>query len=761
MTRMNTPIQPLPSNSTISVQNHKNVGEIFSGSHFYTPGIPNNIIPNASTTPGLAFSSYTTSNVGYYGALDGRYLRPPSTLQITSVLNQVFYGNAIFTNSFEEDSSSCCNTVTTNTPYGINSISVGGPINMRGVASDTIPNVFAGQSNVRGTCNSSNWRPAINYRGNTPLNPSTRYQPNEDLSGAAYMFRGPLQEFMSDYNNSVFSDNTLGYYVSEAQPFNLYFSPLLLPEFTGTIGANAGLTINNPLTQMVMRTDRLPSSDSFDVQKNENDFKFINGSVGLLQQNLQFAVYSTEGGLSFANPSFSTGAQQVTADISGQTLAPKVIETMNTCENMVGLDQYSGNGITFGVNLGAKSSDSVEDGCYVMLNKPLFDLTKDIDTFGEWGYRLRFYYGLCRGVLSQSFTNNWVNGSLYMFPIQADTEYDVLGRPTSVYANQLVYFDIKTNTFYYRGSPFSSGNFIGSNGRVLDRAVNDRNLLFPTTIVDLGYKDDVYQEILFDASAKGYIMKSLNPTTYSDTSDLINLFVITRITSSSFLRNILSGLNGALNILFTRKELRIDGDLAQSMSINSEYGVIPFSPQFYNVQGVPSDPVVVLPGPTMGIFFSSTTFDLQNKDFLSPGIINYRTNINSNTFATYEYGIKSQKVPFYQWGLKGGNSIFGTENNNWETTRSDIFSQNYQSLSRRTVNTTSNPSYFMDSNSQGLGDIYQRGYLFGVDSSGKYSSTLNGEKPKFLVGAPNHFYFGVIKGESALDKFKTKYSVDE
>jgi hypothetical protein len=32
---------------------------------------------------------------------------------------------------------------------------------------------------------------------------------------------------------------------------------------------------------------------------------------------------------------------------------------------------------------------------------------------------------------------------------------------------------------------------------------------------------------------------------------------------------------------------------------------------------------------------------------------------------------------------------------------------------------------------------------------------------EFLVGAPNHFYFGVIKGESALDKFKTKYSVDE
>jgi hypothetical protein len=103
MTRMNIPIQPLPSNSTISVQNHKNVDEIFSGSYFYTPGIPNNIIPNASTTPGLAFSSYTTSNVGYYGALDSRYLRPPSQLKITSILNQVFYGNAIQSNTFFQD----------------------------------------------------------------------------------------------------------------------------------------------------------------------------------------------------------------------------------------------------------------------------------------------------------------------------------------------------------------------------------------------------------------------------------------------------------------------------------------------------------------------------------------------------------------------------------------------------------------------------------------------------------------------------------
>ena len=522
---------------------------------------------------------------------------------------------------------------------------------------------------------------------------------------------------------------------------------------------------------MVMRSDRLPSSDVFDVNIKKGDVSFLNNNVPLLQQNLSFAAYSIEGGgISAAGASFSTGAQQVTPDIEGQLAYKNVIETLSDCEKLIGLEGYSGNGITFGVNTDYQSQGEVENGCYVFVDEPLVGLPGDLELFAEWGYRFRFNYALCRGVLAQSFTNNWVNGSLYMFPIQADVVFDEVGTPTSVFAKQLVFFDETTNTFYYRSSPYllSTGKFIGRPVTGLDRAVNDRNLLFPTTIVNLGMKDDVYQEILFDASAKGYIMKSLSPTTYSDTSDLVNLFVISRITNAGFLGRILSGLNAAINLLFGRKELRIDGDLAQSMSINSEYGVIPFSPQFYKVTGNVTDPVVILGtkgNPTMGIFFSSTTFDLQNKDFLSPGIINYRTNINSNTFATYEYGIKSQNVPFYQWAIVTGStspSIFGSEINNWATNQSNIFSQKYQSLSRRNADSTSNPSYFMSSNASGQ-DIYQRGYLFSINSSGSYSTTAgnlnNGNA--FLVGAPNHFYFGTIKGESALDKFKTKYSVDE
>jgi hypothetical protein len=715
MTRMNTPIQKLPLGSTTSVQKHNNQDNIYSTSHFYSPGIPSSpLFPTASTTPGLQFSSYTTSNVGYYGALDSSYSLPSGPPKVIATPIATYYAQG--THYFAPASSSI--------PYGVNRFPI--PTGVNGVAS--VPNnlyfITGG------------------------------YTASEDLSGAAYMFRGPLQLYTSSK-----------FFLEDNSPFNLYFSPILYPYMTG---ATTQLSITNS-SKVVMRTDRLPSSDYID------NGGVLEGSISLLQQNLGFAVYTIEGDSdSYSSPGFSTGSEQPTADIGGQIAEGNVLKSLNTCENMVGLNCYEGNGVNFGVKSGCQASDSVENGCYVFMTKALISLGKDLKAFAEWGYRFRFFYGLCRGVLAQTFTNNWVNGSLYTFPIQVDTFFGSDNKPLyPEFAKQLVYFDKDTNNFYYRSSPYlltsspTTTRFIGSPTADLIKPVNQRNLLFPTTIVNLGIKDDFYQEIIFDPSAKAYIMKSLQPTSYSDTSDLVNLFVISRITDSGFLSNILSGLNGSLNKLFTRSELRIDGDLAQSMSINSEYGVIPFSPEYYSVYGATTDPVVILgslDNPTMGIFFSSTTVDLQNKDFLTPGIIDFRPSNEANAI-TYPYGIKSQYVPFYQWQLNQGSStsIFGSEKNNWKTNESSninnsgIFKYRYQSLSRRN---TGYPSYFSGPN-VALGDIYQRGYIFNVNSSGQYSYDASPYTPIFLVGAPNHFYFGLINGETALDKFKTKYSIDE
>ena len=104
-------------------------------------------------------------------------------------------------------------------------------------------------------------------------------------------------------------------------------------------------------------------------------------------------------------------------------------------------------------------------------------------------------------------------------------------------------------------------------------------------------------------------------------------------------------------------------------------------------------------------------------------------------------------------------SIFGSEYNNWLTNESNtintsgIVKYNYQSLSRRNVGI---PSYFIGPNTA-LSDIYERGYIFNVDSSGQYSYTAQPYPNKFLVSAPYHFYFGLIKGSTAMDLFITKY----
>jgi hypothetical protein len=699
-TRMNIPIQKLPTGSLTTVQQHNQQDNIYFPSYVYTPGF------TGSTTPGLQFSAYSTSNVGYYGALDS--ITPDRKIAY-KVGNNTYYG---FSSGVINKSPS----------YGI----------AKGVSSKI--------NNIN-----------VYYDSSVSIG---KYDSAEDLSGGAIFTLKPLV-----LNTIIISIPT--YLAYDSPPVSTYFSPILYPTLTGT----SALNITN-YSKNVMRTDRLPSSDYIDSGD-------LNGNASLLQENIGFSAYVISGPENGdTSIGFSTGASQVTQDIEGQLASENVLKTLSTCENMVGLTCYSGNGVTFGVNTGCQGTDTVENGCYVFMDEPLIDLQKDINSFAEWGYRFRFFYGLCRGVLSQTFTNNWVNGSLFTFPIQVDTYFDKQNKPLPPeFAKELVYFDDKTNNFYYRSSPYFSGatsqRFIGRPTTGLISPVNRRNLLFPTTIINLGIKDDFYQEIIFDPSAKGYIMNTLNPTSYSDTSDLVNLFVISRITDEGFLSQLIPTGNNGLNQLFSRPDRRIDGDLAQSMSINSEYGVIPFSPEYYRVYGNSNDPVVILGGldnPTMGIFFSSTTVDLQNKDFITPGVIDFRPSNNANAI-TYPYGIKSQYVPFYQWGLKQPSiqSIFGSQYNDWVTNQSPtisnsgIFGYNYQSLDRRNTGT---PSYFIGSDTQ-VSDIYERGYIFNVKPNGDYSYDGGTYPSKFLVSAPFHFYFGINVGLTALDKFKTKYSVGE
>ena len=649
-TRLNIPIQKLPVGG-LSVQAHTLQNNIYKPSYFFLPGDN--------------FSAFTTSNVGYYGALDAANYN----LSLMKRINV----NGVF-----------------------------------GVATN--------ESNAT-------------YE-------SGSYALSEDLSGCGYYYSEETRNAKKPKQIEI-----------------TYYSPSLYSTLL-TNPMNINSKVNN-----VMRTDRLPSSDFLD----SSEWSY---NPALLQQNLGFTTYviNTDGE-DFTSERLGRGADTYSPDVEGQ-VAWRTLESFD-CTKMVGLSCYEGNGTSFGIADGCQDVDTIENGCYVFMDRPLVDLGKDLKSFAEWGYRFRFFYGLCRGVLSQMFVNNWVNGTLYGYPIQIDVYFDNNNRPLPPeFCKDLIHYDVNTNNFYYRSSPYNdiTNRFVGKPATGL-QPVNNRNLLYPTTIMNLGMKDSFYSEIIFDPTNKGFVMNQLESTSYSDTSDLANLFVISRITNKNFLQQLFSGLdkNNSLDKLFTRDEKRIDGDLAQLMSINSEEGVIGFSPEYYQSNGDIGDPVVILNSNskevTMGVFFSSTTEDLQFKDYLTPGRIDFRG--TEGQFYPYQYGIKSQVVPFYQWGLSDSKTIFGNESNSWENNTNDIFSKNYLSLDRLTE---TSPSYFKGSNIQ-VSDTFARGYIFNTiaNSPTDWSYSLNsGTYPsKFLVGAPFHFYFGLIKGETALDKFNTKYSANE
>jgi len=568
------------------------------------------------------------------------------------------------------------------------------------------------------------------------LNEPAKYETSEDLSGGAY------------------------YYVDGSNNFSTtkitYFSNVLLPSLTANPMSISSRTNN------IMRTDRLPSSDVLD------GFSW-SYNPSLLQQNLGFAVYLiTDDGVSIQATNYSGGATIATQDIEDQYASQNVFDTLSTCRHIVSLGCYEGIGTDFKVNTTCANSDAVINGCYQFLRRPLLDIPKDIDNFNEWAFRWRFFYALCQGVLSQSFVNNWVNGGLYMYPIQVDTYFDKQNKPKApLFCKDLIYFDKNTNNFYYRSSPYNefTNKFVGKLANQPGH-INKLNLLSPTTIMNLGFKDSFYNEVILgQGDTAAYVMQELNPTSYSDPSDLINLFVISRITDENFWKQLLSGVvnstDNGINQLFSRPQLRIDADLAQLISINSEFGVIKFSPQYYQFISGQTGPVEVYgtsAKPVIEVWFSSTTQDLQSKDFLTPGRIDFRPE-NNNGYYPYPYGIKSQVVPFYQWRLTTQTPIFGSELNNWATDYVDIVQgKSYQSLDRLTNYFQSLSAPAADPNTSN--DTYKRGYIFSVNSNGNYSET-GAASSRFIVGAPFHFYFGVIKGESSLDKFKTKYSVSE
>jgi hypothetical protein len=257
----------------------------------------------------------------------------------------------------------------------------------------------------------------------------------------------------------------------------------------------------------------------------------------------------------------------------------------------------------------------------------------------------------------------------------------------------------------------------------------------------------------------------LLPTTFNSLGDLLQLFVVSRLSNKNFLNAIIFAGNLSVGQFFSRRSDKIDGDFAQLSSINSEFGVVPFSPESYQNKSLYFNQSK---NPVIGIFY---TGDTEDRDYVTPGREVFID--TPKKFGFNQFGRKSQVVPMYKWKIDVPTSpnttsnIFGSENNDWytgENTPQLFTSYEYQGIDR-----LRNDTYFQSNRTKP--SVQRPGYIYSssalTSSTGQITGftydptfTYFNNNDKFLVGAPFHFYFGLKIGKTALDKFIKDYAIE-
>ena len=291
--------------------------------------------------------------------------------------------------------------------------------------------------------------------------------------------------------------------------------------------------------------------------------------------------------------------------------------------------------------------------------------TRLLNILKEYYLRKRVGKLFCGGIVNYGFIDNWLSGSLYFFQFKAKKVNKGV-ESVIKYCRNVVRFVEGPNRFYYR-SAFSS-----SDGATFERCNNI--LGFPTTIVDLGPRDEFIKEICIDKNLDPNcsVSRSIGPTSFKSFGELMGLAINYRMDVSN---NTFGVNNFFTNAGFTGQSFNnvFDGDLLQLISINNEVGIEEFdlqNPKYvgYSYQVLDPDlyPQVFTTGSFSGYQALPITLELDEDGERVRACLNEpgRLGWDSNTYGS------SQKVPFYLWDKKGpgfgGNSELTYDDQSWD-----------------------------------------------------------------------------------------------
>lgn len=317
----------------------------------------------------------------------------------------------------------------------------------------------------------------------------------------------------------------------------------------------------------------------------------------------------------------------------------------------------------------------VRDGVFTCI--PVIDGdSNNFEFLLEWYRRKRVHAYFCGGVLNYSYIDNWLNGLLYMFKFDFRIKWDNtvtydLNQRGSKFPRQLVYYDVFKQKFYYRSTPYYPDNqtFTGqwdSGGF--------KGLIRPTTIYDVGVRDEFLYEICYDPRVDPTcsVIRDVGSTSYQEPGYILEHVINYRMDVSNaktdvddfFSKSQWGSNNPSLlaafipgggtvaavgSLLNSGKVL--DGDITQLISINNEAGIEAFDldvPQYFNFNGEFMDPEDT----TYSGYFGNTGLTGQ----WGPTPIDFKFDQDGRHVRlclNNRLGDYTQKVPFYLWDKKG------------------------------------------------------------------------------------------------------------
>ena len=416
-------------------------------------------------------------------------------------------------------------------------------------------------------------------------------------------------------------------------------------------------------------------------------------------------------------------------------------------------------------------------GCYVKpmcVNMYCLDFNVDITVISEWARRQKIASALCDGIMNYFWENAWVNGFLYQFQFKAKLSYDASNDTYATsgtrYCKKVVYMHPNDHTFYYRCTPFkytssTGGKFIGDTDGVRGGSSSDdrhssgdmdRHILFPTTMVDMGSRNQCIQQICLDEkfAEECSVTDQIGSTSFQDITDLV-----------SDIYNLKASNPGTLlNDLFVRPEKEIEGDVAQALMQNCMLGVYGYEtnmsstncdcttpatatteseddiqyppPNNMNVTGLPYEKYAINANSQYTILWEPHLFTAS-----TPTIM---TGADLIDCMSYELSGSSQEVPYYLWLTPAGG--FGNRSNDWMFTWGDYPSPQNWAWTITGGTTLINSGEYQND----VGALNMMG-------PNAYPPMNPNSGPAILFSQPLFYYFGLRPGATAYNTFIRLY----